>query len=126
MLILFILFLSGCHWCHDDTMAVLTALMFWRPAWYWLKSIWLNRHKKPNCVHSQECESNIIWHHHVFAKRCTNEIHGRFDAIEDSDGKIYVLNVGTKKRAFNEFKSREEAIHYAELAAHIYDKMYCD
>ena len=39
-----------------------------------------------------------VWHEHFFSPHCTDEVHGRFDAVEDEDGTIYVLDVGSWTR----------------------------
>ena len=55
------------------------------------------------------------WHQHAFSPLCTDEVHGRFDAIEDTRG-IWVLNVGTMKIVASA-SSRKEAIEIAEALA---------
>ena len=55
------------------------------------------------------------WHHHVFSPRCKDEVHGRFDAMDDAGG-IYVLDVG-RWRPVAYARTRAEAVEIAEALA---------
>lgn len=53
--------LGGCHWCADDTMAlirvfpILGLVIFQVRGWFRNKrAIWENRHARPNCVHKKK------------------------------------------------------------------------
>lgn len=42
----------GCpHWCADEMAMVVAAIGGVRLIGPWLKGLWANRHKKPNCKH---------------------------------------------------------------------------
>ncbi len=64
--------------------------------------------------------ATIAWHEHVCAAECRDEIHGRFDAVEDETGKIFVLNMGTG--AIRRCLTRDEALTVAKAAAEAWDR----
>lgn len=51
---------------------------------------------------------HVTWHHHAFSPWCTDELHGRFDAIEDNRT-IRVLHMGNR-RTVAYAGSRQEAV----------------
>ena len=57
----------------------------------------------------------FAWHRHIFSPRCIDEIHGRFDVLDDDRGPR-VFNVGTRRIAAYA-RTREEAIEIAEALA---------
>lgn len=57
----------------------------------------------------------FAWHRHIFSPRCRDEVHGRFDALDDDHG-IRVLNVGTRRTAAYA-RTRDEAVEIAEALA---------
>jgi hypothetical protein len=65
--------------------------------------------------HFRAAQSKIAWHEHFFAADCVDEVHGRFDAIEDDSGVITVLNVGTG--ITRRYKTRAVALDVAKKAA---------
>lgn len=54
-------------------------------------------------------------HEHFFSPLCRDEVHGRFDAIEDASG-CYVLDVGAQK-VVRRCHTRAGAVRSAQAAA---------
>jgi hypothetical protein len=44
----------GCHWCADETFAILALLTGVRYLPAWARAIWGTRHRKPACRHEHE------------------------------------------------------------------------
>jgi hypothetical protein len=59
---------------------------------------------------------NVIWHEHFESKRCIDNLHGRYDACEDSQG-FLVWDVG-KNRIFR-VRSQRAAIVLARQLANL-------
>jgi hypothetical protein len=64
--------------------------------------------------------TRALWHAHVFAGGCRDEVHRRFDAVEDASG-IYVLDVG-EKQIVRQCRSRSGAVRSAMAAAKRWDR----
>lgn len=65
---------------------------------------------------------DVVWHEHVFSPLVDEDdggITGRFDAIEEADGRISVLDV-ERDTIVCECGTREEAIRAAEEAAKLW------
>lgn len=62
----------------------------------------------------------IIWHRHVFAKHCRDEVRGRFDAVEDDRGAIYLIDVGARQKL--RYSSRASAVCGAKRRAAAFDQ----
>lgn len=65
---------------------------------------------------------NVVWHEHVFSPLVDEDeggIAGRFDAIEEANGKISVLDV-ENDTILCECGTHEEAINAAEMAANLW------
>lgn len=66
-----------------------------------------------------QVKREAVWHEHHSSLACTDEVHGRFDAIEDATGAIYVLDVGANV-VIRPCVTREEATTAAKEAAAAY------
>lgn len=63
-----------------------------------------------------------VWHEHIFSPLVdedVSDIEGRFDAIEDHRGEIFVLDIGAD-RLVARCTSREEAVRVAQSAAAVW------
>lgn len=65
------------------------------------------------------------WHEHIFSPLMdpdTDDIHGRFDAVEDETGRIFVLDVG-RDEVVCWCRTREEAVAAATDAAAAWERL---
>lgn len=65
---------------------------------------------------------DVVWHEHIFSPLTDLEgdgVEGRFDAIEETNGKISVLDVGSDM-ILCEYSTRREAIDAARVAAKLW------